>query len=267
VNITCTFPNNETPLTNGGAGAGAFVNNVTTWSNPVVATAGSPGHALGPGASGTNDSIAMATGTWGPTQTVTGTIWRTGAPLAAEVELHTRMTQSTGPDSVKSYEYDFTATIMALVRWNGPQGDFTILFNPTVTELVDGDVIKATISGSSTNATLEAFINNVSQGTANDTTGTIPETGSPGIGFDNDAGTFGWKGYTASDGISSGVIPSTGAYQMENNTTDRYLLEDGSGVYLIEPWPPVGGGILPPWFYGDLGGIGSPGRFWKDRLG
>ena len=64
----------------------------------------------------------------------------------------------------------------------------------------------------------------------------------------------------------TGVIPSTGAYQQEQSTTDRYLLEDGSGVYLIEPWGSVSSGIFPPWWYGDLSGIGSPGRFFKDRL-
>lgn len=63
-----------------------------------------------------------------------------------------------------------------------------------------------------------------------------------------------------------GVIPSSGAYQQEQNTTDRYQLEDGSGVYLIEPWGGTGV-FLPPFLQGDLSGIGTPGRFFKDRLG
>jgi len=66
--------------------------------------------------------------------------------------------------------------------------------------------------------------------------------------------------------VPQGAIPSSGAYQQEQSTTDRYLLEDGSGVYLIEPWGSVSSGIFPPWWYGDLSGIGSPGRFFKDRL-
>lgn len=61
-----------------------------------------------------------------------------------------------------------------------------------------------------------------------------------------------------------GVIPSTGAYQQEQNTTDRYQLEDGSGVYLIEPW---GTAVtqFPPRWWGDLDGIGK--SFPRDRLG
>lgn len=66
--------------------------------------------------------------------------------------------------------------------------------------------------------------------------------------------------------VASGVIPSTGAYQQEQSSTDRYLLEDGSGVYLIEPWGQTGV-FLPPFFPGDLSGLGTPGRFFKDRLG
>lgn len=62
----------------------------------------------------------------------------------------------------------------------------------------------------------------------------------------------------------SGIV-STGAYQQENSTTNRYLLEDSSGVYLIEPWGGTGV-FLPPFIQGDYSGIGTPGRFFKDRL-
>lgn len=58
--------------------------------------------------------------------------------------------------------------------------------------------------------------------------------------------------------------PSTGAYQQEQNTTDRYLLEDGTGVYLIEPWGQVGTTFFPPRLWGDLDGIGR--AFSRDRL-
>lgn len=63
----------------------------------------------------------------------------------------------------------------------------------------------------------------------------------------------------------AGSIPSTGAYQQEQSSTDRYQLEDGTGVYLIEPWGQTGV-FLPPFMQGDLTGIGTPGRYFKDRL-
>lgn len=93
-------------------------------------------------------------------------------------------------------------------------------------------------------------------------------TGITGITFVNDGGIPAADVSLVAVRVKAvGVIPSTGAYQQEQSTTDRYLLEDGSGVYLIEPWPPVGGSIqFPPWWNGDINGIGSPGRFFKDRL-
>lgn len=63
---------------------------------------------------------------------------------------------------------------------------------------------------------------------------------------------------------ASGVIPSTGAYAQELVSTDRYQLEDGSGVYLIEPWGTAATVNLPGRWYGDLDGLGRWG--FKDRL-
>lgn len=62
----------------------------------------------------------------------------------------------------------------------------------------------------------------------------------------------------------SGVIPSTGAYAQEEVSTNRYQLEDGSGVYLIEPWGQVGTTFFPPRLWGDLDGLSR--SFPKDRL-
>lgn len=67
------------------------------------------------------------------------------------------------------------------------------------------------------------------------------------------------------DEIGAGIVVSTGAYRQES-TSDRYQLEDGTGVYLIEPWGIVATQNLPPWYYGDLSGIQSPGRLFKDKL-
>jgi len=104
---------------------------------------------------------------------------------------------SAANDLVFTYEYDFQPTIMALAYWGGLQGDFHILFNPTITELVDGDVLKCTVVGAANRSTLEAFINGVSQGTGLDTAGQVPINGNPGVGLDNDTGVYGFKGFSA----------------------------------------------------------------------
>lgn len=231
--ISCNFPNNENPLTNGGAGAGSFTNNVsTTWNHPV--TASSAGYAQGLGSLNTNDAIAQATGSWASTQTVTGTVHLTSSGSAGEVELHKRMTQLLSPDRVFTYEDDYTETVFNIVLWgavDGSQGDFVVFGGATISNLLDGDVIKGTISGASTNASSSGFVNNVLQAGAVDTRGKVPVTGKPGIGFDENGagGAINFKGYTATDGTSAASN-------------------------------------LPIFIYGDLSGIGSPGRFFRDRL-
>ncbi len=75
-----------------------------------------------------------------------------------------------------------------------------------------------------------------------------------------------WDCDIATFATVAGVIASSGAYAQESSTSDRYQLEDGSGVYLIEPFGGTGV-FLPPFFPGDLTGIGTPGRYFKDRLG
>lgn len=59
--------------------------------------------------------------------------------------------------------------------------------------------------------------------------------------------------------------PSTGAYAEETGTA-RYLMEDGLGLYLIEPWGTVTTVSFPPFVIGDLNGVGSSGRFFRDRI-
>lgn len=200
--VTCTFPNNENPLTDGGAGANSFENTVSaTWTHPVVATAGSPGHILGPASEGTNDALAKCTADFGPDQTVTITVYRpgNGDPGPAEIEGHTRMTMipvGAPDDEVWTHEHDWTATINTIAYWTGLQADFHIIGGGTVTELLDGDVLKMTDIG----VTMSEYINDVFQFSADETSGLIPTTGKPAAGLDNDfGGAFGIKGFSAID--------------------------------------------------------------------
>jgi len=199
-----TFPSNENPLTNGGAGPGTLTNTVSaTWTNPVTAVAGSPGIAKGIGSSGTNDAVARFNGPYGLIQIVKGTISRTGTPGAAEVELHGFMTTTPAaggnPDGIWTIEDDLTATVANIVTWLFNQGSFNVFGGGTITELIDGDVITVVHSWFYKRIVVEMFINGVLVFTATDTSGVVPATGNPGIGFDDQGvgGLFVFKGFSA----------------------------------------------------------------------
>jgi hypothetical protein len=197
---TTTFPNTEDPISEGGN----WTNTVNaTWNNPVSSVGGSPGHAVGLNSTGFNDSIAMLTGSFTANQKVTVIAFRdTGAIGPAEIELLLRMTMVPGsPDKVFTYEIDVipAQSEIVIVRWNGPQGDFTNL-NSTSSPITinDGDAIEATIIGPANAVAITVTLNGTVVVTANDSAGYA--TGNPGMGFD--AGTpanganFGIKSYT-----------------------------------------------------------------------
>jgi hypothetical protein len=187
---TTTFPATENPISEGGN----WINTVSaTWNAPVSTVGGTPGHALGLGSSGFNDSIAMLTGSFNPDQEVTVTVFRNGAPSAsgdAEIELHLRMTMvpaaGGNPDQVFTYEVDVlpSAGQIVVARWNGPQGNFTNLPNGSgaIPAINDGDVIDATITGPANAVVITVKLNGATIVTVTDTAGYA--TGNPGMGFD-----------------------------------------------------------------------------------
>jgi hypothetical protein len=130
-----------------------------------------------------NDSTALLTGTWGPNQGAEAEV-QCGDDydnIFREVEL--RLRSSLSPHRATGYEFLFRCSksskaYAAIVRWNGPLGNFTGLADATGSRygVADGDVIKATVVGS----TLTAYLNGVPILTATDSTFT---DGSPGIGF------------------------------------------------------------------------------------
>jgi hypothetical protein len=197
---TTNFPATESPISEGGN----WTNTVSgTWNNPVSTVGGSPGHAVGLNSTGFNDSIAMLTGSFTADQKVTVTAFRgTGSIGAAEIELLLRMTMVPGsPDKVFTYEIDVIPALssIVIVRWNGPQGNFTNLNSGPISTINDGDVIEATVTGPANAVAITVKLNGITIVTASDSAGYA--TGNPGMGFD--AGTpanganFGIKSYTA----------------------------------------------------------------------
>jgi hypothetical protein len=199
---TTNFPATETAISEGGRWINGKVTGLN-WSN-VQTTAG---FAFGTqsGSGGTDDSTAILSGNWGPDQTAQATVHFTNVqppPIYEEVEL--RLRTSISANSLTGYEINFQASTASnayiqIVRWNGPLNNFTYVNDRNGPGLHDGDVVKATISGS----TITVYVNGaqVLQGT--DSTYT---SGSPGMGFFLSGTTasansnFGFSSFTATDG-------------------------------------------------------------------
>ncbi len=137
-----------------------------------------------------NDSTAVLTGTWGPTQTAQATVvaGTLGASSVEEVEL--RLRTNIEPHSIIGYEFDFRNVVnggyIQIVRWNGPINNFTIISssNNNYHGIKSGDVIKATAVGS----TLTAYVNGIIVSQATDS---FYSNGTPGVGFWNAGGSNG----------------------------------------------------------------------------
>lgn len=157
------------------------------------------------GAAVYDDSTAVLAGNWAPNQTVQATISVTSASVSSsvyeEVELRLRTTVSahstTGYEVNCSVSGSFKNHYLQIVRWNGPLGSFTEL-GATTQHGVNGDVLKATISGS----TITAYLNGVQVLQATDST---YSSGSPGVGFFLQGASglnanYGFSNFTATDG-------------------------------------------------------------------
>jgi hypothetical protein len=204
---TTSFAGTETPISEGGH----WINGQTValdWKNVNM----KPGLAYGADASGTpnyNDPTALLTGTWGPDQTMQGTVLtvnqQTGS-IYEEIEFRLRSTMSAHVNS--GYEVNFRAThdgsqYCEIVRWNGPLGNFTYIQHVSGPGLRNGDTVKATIIGN----VITAYINGVQVAQGTDSTFT---SGNPGIGFylngiANANQDYGFTSLTAS---SVGTLPS-----------------------------------------------------------
>jgi chitodextrinase len=196
-----TFPLTENPISE----SLSWINGKTVgldWSD--VAT--TPGLAFGTQiyTGNDNDSTAVLTGTWGPNQTAQATVHtvnQQSGSVYEEVELRLRTTITA--HSITGYEFNYRCTAdgsqyVQIVRWNGALNSFTLLDSRTGPGLHNGDVVKATISGS----TLTTYINNVVIFSVTDST---YSNGSPGIGFFLQGATgvnsdFGFTSFSASDG-------------------------------------------------------------------
>jgi hypothetical protein len=161
-----------------------------------------------PGTASYADATALLTGAWGSNQMAQATVGSivnacTSDNCYPEVELRLRSTLSA--HLCNGYEITFSLkpndrAYLIIVRWNGPLGNFTYLFNQSGSQYLakTGDVVKAIIVGN----VISAYKNGVLMGQATDNTFT---SGNPGMGFNEQSynGDYGFSSFTASDNPSN----------------------------------------------------------------
>jgi hypothetical protein len=210
---TTNFRLTENPISE----SGKWINGGATgldWTN--IRT--TPGLAMGTqsGTAGGNatyaDSTAVLAGTWGPNQTVQATIAVSNAANSSGVfeEVELRVLTTVTAHSITGYEINCSVCpgnrYVQIVRWNGPIGSWTELNGTGSFGGVNGDVLKATVSG----GTITAYLNGVQVLQATDNTFT---SGNPGIGVFLQGASglnanYGFSNFTATDGQSPTPTPT-----------------------------------------------------------
>ena len=195
------FALSENPIFEGGA----WINGKTAgldWNNVKTESGRAVGSVL-LGASRYADNIAILSGSAvASNQYAQATVYLApgySPPGNHEIELLLRF--SISANIAHGYEVLWgRAGYMAIVRWNGPLGDYTPLYeNLSFPVPIDGDVLKAQISGNNITVYRNgSSVVTVDIGVAG---GTIYSTGQPGIGFwPVDGATpenYGWKTFEA----------------------------------------------------------------------
>jgi hypothetical protein len=200
--FSTNFPLSENPISENGN----WINGATVgldWAN--VQTTGGIAEGVGPASAEYSDPTAIVRGTWGPNQTVTATIFSNEVEdkpsQAYDKEVEIRLRTSISPHRITGYEINCRTpndsfSYIQIVRWNGALGDFTSLKMLDGTGCGNGDVLKATISGS----TISVYRNGTLMLTARDRTF---KAGNPGIGYNFGCGTaydqFGFTSFIATD--------------------------------------------------------------------
>ena len=190
----------ENPISEGGKWINGKVTGLD-WAN--VRT--TPGLAFGTEPDNVNydDSTAILVGAWAPSQMAQATVHTVNQTSSVFEEVELRLHTSISAHSITGYEINFRCTsdgtqYVQIVRWNGPLGDFNYVASTTGPGLHNGDVVKATIIGT----TITAYVNGTQVVQGSDSTYT---TGSPGMGFYIQGGSvsqesdYGFTSFTASD--------------------------------------------------------------------
>jgi hypothetical protein len=200
------FSGTENPLSEGGK----WVTGKTTgldWNDPLSAGGKAYASVLS-GANGSryNDSIGQlstSAAPFTPNQYAQGTVYLVSGYSGASHEVELLLHFSVTPHDAHGYEVLWGLTgYLAVVRWNGPLGNYTAIYDPGVGSMPipkDGDVLRAQVSGNTLSVKLNGnTVATVDVGAAG---GTVWSSGQPGIGFwpvDNAIpNNYGWKSFQA----------------------------------------------------------------------
>jgi Divergent InlB B-repeat domain len=214
-----TFPLTENPISESSMWLNGAIDGID-WSN--VYTSG--GNALGTQKliSDYNDSTALVKGSWGADQYVKVTVYNNGTPAANNPEVEIRLRSSISSHSCTGYEVQFSVTgnyQYRIVKWNGPLDSYSELYIGGTQALSDGDVIEASMIGS----TIMVWLNGVQVMTTTDSTYT---SGNPGIGFwtqsssGADNARYGFKDFLAYDSDTT-PPPTPSTYNLTTNVTGQ----------------------------------------------
>ena len=201
---TTQFGLTENPISEGGK----WINGKAAgldWNSPQTLAGKACASVLSGVPNRYNDSIAHLNTSFKANQYAQGTVYRAAgyapADLKHEIELLLRF-QITAHNA-RGYEVLWGHTgYVAVVRWNGPLGDYTALYesgDPGIGPAVDGDILRAEMAGN----IIRVFKNGLLVATADATShgGTVWTEGQPGMGFwpVNNASIekYGWKRYEA----------------------------------------------------------------------
>ena len=200
-----TFPATEAPISQGGIWIGGATVGLD-WKDIDT----TPSFAYGtqnPTGTGYNDSLAVMSGSWGPSQTVQATASVVSSDSALYRELEVLVHFTITAHSASGYEINCstvsTNPYIQVVRWNGALGNFTSLYGDSSHYCVNGSVLKAAITSA---GVISVYLNGSLMTTVNDTTFT---GGAPGMGVYIASGAagqnsdFGWSAYSATDGLNS----------------------------------------------------------------
>lgn len=210
------FSANEDPISEGGHWVNGAVVGLD-WGNAASAGGFVQARLNNGGGPSYNDSTALLTGTWGSDQEASAVVYRGAGVVEGDYpEVELRLRSSLAAHSCTGYEVMFSlrsdsSCYVAIVRWNGAFGNFTVLNQVTGTSYVlsDGAQLKATIVGSK----ITAYIGTQMVVTATDTTYT---GGTPGVGFDHngpssDDSKFGFTSFAATDNVAMVSTDMAGA--------------------------------------------------------
>jgi len=180
-----SFPFAENPISELDNWSNGMANGLD-WGN--VETRQGIAYGLQNGAKHFADGTALLRGSWWPDQIVEATVYIRDTNVGDYPEVELRLRSSLSANECTGYEVLWGVAArnpyFAIVKWNGPLGDFEYLYDSssagygagTKYAVSNGDVVRATVIGN----VITAYINGVQLAQVTDSTFA---SGNPGMGF------------------------------------------------------------------------------------